>query len=87
MSRQSTDICAQCRNFAMKEYPEQARQGKGCCKGYDGTMAPLRDPFVAWDNRECVLFARSSNEAARVEWFEAQVAKQKQTEVQTETKG
>jgi hypothetical protein len=76
MSREITDICAQCHNFAMKEYPEQARTGKGRCTGYDGSMAPLRDPFVAWDNRACVLYTRSPNQAARVQWFEAQQVKQ-----------
>jgi hypothetical protein len=39
-------------------------------------MAPLRDPFVAWDNRACVLYTRSPNQAARVQWFEAQQVKQ-----------
>lgn len=87
MSRGEAEICAQCHNFAMKEYPEQARAGKGRCTGYDGSMAPLRDPFVAWDSRSCVLYTRSPNQAKRVEWFEEQAAKQKQTDVHTEAKG
>jgi hypothetical protein len=78
MSRVSTDICAQCHNFAMKEYPDQAKAGKGRCTGYDGSFTPLREPFVAWDNRACVLYTRSPNQAVRVQWFEAQAAKTQQ---------
>jgi hypothetical protein len=78
MSRGEAEVCAQCHKFAMKEYPEQARAGKGRCTGYDGSFAELRDPFVAWDNRACVLYTRSPNQAARVQWFEAQEAKPQQ---------
>ena len=87
MIRGEAEVCAQCRNFAMKEYPDLARAGKGRCTGYDDSMAPLKNPVVAWDNRPCVLYSRSPNQKARVQWFEEQEAKRQQPEVQTETKG
>lgn len=87
MSRQAHEVCAQCHKFAMKEYPEQAKEGRGRCTGYDGSFAPLRDPFVSWDSRACVRYMRSPNQAARLQWFQKQQQEQNNSEVQPETKG
>jgi hypothetical protein len=87
VSRQSTDICAMCKHFKMKEYPEHARVGLGRCVGYDGTMAPLINPFVPWATKACVRYARPTNTKERLAWIEKRQGKQQQTEVQTETKG
>lgn len=78
MSRGEAEVCAQCGYFAMKEYPELARAGKGRCTGYDDAIVPLRDPVVPWDQRTCVLYTRARNQTERVKWFETQDAKRRQ---------
>jgi len=89
MTRQSTDICAQCARYKVKEYPEQAAQGKGRCTGYDGGFAELKDPFLLWSTRACVLFNMDwTNKDARARWADRQKEReQNNNAVQTQTKG
>jgi len=91
MTRQSEDICAQCKNLTGKGYREQWAAGKGRCTGYDDGMAQLRDPFVAWNARACIWFDRDKDpkrREAREQWIEERRAKeQNNNEVVPETKG
>ena len=78
MTRQSEDICAQCKNLTGKGAREQWAAGKGRCTGYDNSVAPLSNPFVAWNTRACVLFEKDRDpkrQVAREQWSEQQKAK------------
>ena len=66
-----TNICAQCKHFRMKEYPDHARVGLGRCMGYDGTMAELKNPFYAWGTKACTRFKMDfDGKAQRDAWIE-----------------
>jgi hypothetical protein len=88
MTTQADNICALCKHFKMKEYPKHAEIGLGRCMGYEGTMAPLNNPFLPWKTKACVRYARPSNRAAREAWVAQQRAQeQNNNAVQTQTKG
>lgn len=87
MIAEGQEVCALCKHFKMKAYPQHAREGLGRCMGYDKDIRPLINPFVPWSKKKCVRYARPPNRAERVKWVEARMAKQQQTVVQTETKG
>jgi len=89
MTHSSKDICAQCKHFKMKEYPQHAAVGIGRCTGYDGRIAPLDNPFLPWGTAACSRFSRDwQTRAAREQWIEKRRAKeQNNNEVQPETKG
>jgi hypothetical protein len=76
MTMIGNEICALCRHFKMKEYPQHAKVGLGRCMGYDGTMSQLNQPFVPWMTRACKRYARPTNKAEREAWVEKQQAKQ-----------
>jgi hypothetical protein len=76
MSQAIEEICAMCKHFKMKEYPEHARVGLGRCMGYDGTMAPLINPFVNWGTKACKNYVRPANRAERVDWVEKRMQKE-----------
>lgn len=69
------EICAHCQNFKMKDYPEHARAGLGRCMGYDGTRAPLINPFVPWTTPACGRFLKATDMAKRVAWVEKRQGK------------
>jgi hypothetical protein len=46
MSAAPGDICALCKHFKMKEYPEHAKVGLGRRMGYDKEFTPLKNPFA-----------------------------------------
>jgi hypothetical protein len=78
MTRQSEDICAQCKSLTGKGHREQWAEGKGRCTGYDDSSTPLRDPILAWNTRACIWFERDrdpARRAAREKWIEEQKAK------------
>jgi len=89
MSTEPGDICAQCKHFRMKEYPDHARVGLGRCMGYDKAIHQLRNPFVPWRTKACVRFDRDwAKKAEREDWIERRRAQeQNNIAVQTETKG
>ena len=72
----SNATCATCEHFGLKEYPEQAKHGIGCCKGYDGWAQPV-EPFVRWDAPHCVLFGKAKDIGRRLRWIEKQTEKEK----------
>lgn len=72
-------ICAMCSQFSTKDHPDQATQGIGLCTMPTG--APHISPFVAWDGRVCVLFARAADRAPRERFVAKQMAKQEPGEV------
>ena len=77
MTAETQDTCALCKHFRMKQYPKHAEIGLGRCMGYDGTAAPLIKPFHAWSTKACARFMPDwSTRPARIEWIEAQRAKQ-----------
>lgn len=81
------EICALCKHFKMKEYPEHARVGIGRCMGYDKALTQLANPFVPWKTKACVRYARPANKAERVAWVEKRRAQeQNNNAVQAETK-
>jgi len=81
MSAEPGDICAQCKHFRMKEYPDHARVGLGRCMGYDKAQ-PLSNPFHSWRTRACVRFERDwAGKATREAWIEKQGAQASQQEV------
>lgn len=69
------DMCARCKHFKMREYPEHARVGLGRCMGYDAAQ-PLRNPFVPWSTKPCARFSRAADVEKRQEWIDKQQAKQ-----------
>jgi hypothetical protein len=87
MTAKIEEICAMCKHFKMKEYPQHAREGLGRCMGYDKDRTALINPFVQWKRKACVRFALGPKITERLAWIEKQEAKQQQTEVQTEAKG
>ena len=91
MTRQSEDICGECKHLTRKGYREQMTEGKGRCGAYDDGLAQLRDPFLPWNTRACIWFDRDRNNerrAAREKWIEeCRAREQNNNEVQLETKG
>lgn len=70
------EICALCKHFEMKKYPEHARVGIGRCSGYDKDLNQLAKPFIPWKTKACVKYARPANKAERVEWVEKRRAQE-----------
>jgi len=68
------DMCARCRHFKMKEYPDHARVGLGRCMGYDNAQ-PLINPFVPWSGKPCARFSRAADVVIRQQWIEKQQEK------------
>jgi hypothetical protein len=66
MNHGPEDICARCKHFRMREYPEHAAVGLGRCFGYDNTMAPLKNPFTPWSTKACARYIRVWDEARDV---------------------
>lgn len=65
--------CATCHWFTTKDDPEQAKHGIGACKGYDEPV----QPFVAWDNKFCVLYRRAADpQGHRVAFVQRQIQRQ-----------
>jgi hypothetical protein len=87
MIREREEVCAHCQNFHMKDYPEHAAKGEGRCSGYDEGFAQLRNPFVRWDTPACAVYTKAIDIRTRREWIERRRAKEKQNEVQPDTKG
>ena len=79
MSAAPGDICALCKHFKMKEYPEHAKVGLGRCMGYDKEFTPLKNPFAPWSMKACARFKQDwATTPAREEWIAKQRAKQLQ---------
>lgn len=78
MTPAGEDICARCENLTTKGYPEQMAKGRGRCCGYDSGFAQLRDPFVAWNTKSCIYFAKAPDQEAGAKWIAKQEAKAQQ---------
>lgn len=64
----SRDVfCAMCEHFSANGHPEQAAQGMGYCKGFDGSIEPF-EQFRRWDDA-CVLFGPAPDMQARMNWI------------------
>lgn len=70
------DMCARCKHFKMKDYPEHARVGLGRCMGYDDATTPLKNPFTPWSGKPCARFFRAADVETRQKWIDKQLAKE-----------
>lgn len=52
MTQQSTNVCALCGHFKMKEYPEHAKVGLGRCAGRAARVDVIA-PFLPWASPAC----------------------------------
>jgi hypothetical protein len=77
------DMCARCKHFEMKKYPDHARVGLGRCAGYDNAQ-PLINPFLPWSSKPCARFFRAEDVVIRQEWIERQLAKREKQSTSTE---
>jgi hypothetical protein len=84
MTTKIQEICAMCKHFKMKEYPQHAREGLGRCMGYDNDRTALINPFVPWGRKACVRFALGSKITERLAWIEKQQAKRQHEATPTE---
>jgi hypothetical protein len=75
MNHGPDDICARCKHFKMKEYPQHAKVGIGRCFGYDNAMTPLKNPFTPWSTKACARYRRDWDER-RDAWIAKQQAKE-----------
>jgi len=71
MTEEINDICALCKHFKMREYPEHARVGLGRCMGYDNDpVTKLANPFIPWGKKKCARFKQDyAGTEKRVEWI------------------
>jgi hypothetical protein len=74
------DICARCKHFKMKEYPDHASVGLGRCFGYEDAFTPLKNPFTPWSTEACARYKRVWDEA-RNAWITKKL--EKETAAQT----
>jgi len=89
MTEEIKDICALCKHFKMREYPEHAREGLGRCMGYDNDpFTKLSNPFISWGKKACARFRQDyAGTEVRTAWVEKQRAKaQGNNAAQPETK-
>jgi hypothetical protein len=75
MTGQIEEICAMCKHFKMKDFPQHAAVGLGRCMGYDKDLTALINPFVPWGRKACVRFALGAKITERLAWIERQEAK------------
>jgi hypothetical protein len=79
MTAETKDICALCKHFKMKEYPDHARVGLGRCMGYDKDIRTLSNPFTPWSTKACVRFRQDwAGTEKRMEWIEKKRSQQHQ---------
>jgi len=79
MTQPVGDICAHCKHFKMKEYPDHAKVGLGRCMGYDKDFTKLANPFHAWSTKACKRFSQDwAGRAARQAWIDKQTAQAEQ---------
>lgn len=83
------DICAQCTNFRVRDYPDLMNEGKGHCVGYDAFPRRPNNLDLPWNTKACIWFAKDwTNREAREKWAEKwRLKEQNNNAVQPETKG
>lgn len=87
MTQQSTNVCALCGHFKMKEYPEHAKVGLGRCAGRAARVDVIA-PFLPWNTPVCGRYTPAANVGDRQAWIEErQVLEQNNKAAQTKTKG
>jgi hypothetical protein len=62
-------ICGNCRDFSIKDCPDQAEKGIGKCAVQ---WEPGISPYMPWDGQFCVLWGRATANPARDRWLRAQ---------------
>jgi hypothetical protein len=75
MTAKIEEICAMCKHFKMKDFPQHAKVGLGRCMGYDKDQTALINPFVPWGRKACARFALGPKITERLAWIEKQEAK------------
>lgn len=88
MSAEIKAICALCKHFKMKDYPQHAAVGIGRCHGYDGDpFTKLKNPFIPWGMKKCARFAQDwASTVKRIAWVEKQFAERNNHAAQPEAK-